>query len=310
MKEIRKVAMTGASGPIGLAVLKKLLEEDVKVLIFQRKNTYNGQFLPKHKNLKTVYCSLDELKTYEIEEADYDAFLHFGWANTAREKRNSIEWQLKNVSYTCESVKLAKKLGCHTFIGAGSQAEYGRSDTALAENSPCYPETAYGIMKLCACQASALLCEEMKMRHIWPRILSAYGKGDAESSVLSATALKCCNGEMLEFTPGEQLWDFVHLSDVAEAFWAIIRKGRDGARYPIGSGKAVSLRCALELLGKEMGVADKMCFGAIPYGAKQIMHLEADISSLEKDTGWCPKVELTVGISEIASYYREKSNLV
>ena len=33
--------------------------------------------------------------------------------------------QNKNVEYTLDAVYLAKRFGCDTFIGAGSQAEYG-----------------------------------------------------------------------------------------------------------------------------------------------------------------------------------------
>ena len=38
--EIKKVVMTGGSGPIGLALIQKLLEEHVEVFLFQFKVSF------------------------------------------------------------------------------------------------------------------------------------------------------------------------------------------------------------------------------------------------------------------------------
>ena len=39
-----------------------------------------------------------------------------------------------------------------------------------------------------------------------------------------------------------------------------------------------------------------LTFGEIPYAEKQVMHLEADISTLTADTGWTPRVSFREGI--------------
>lgn len=47
-----------------------------------------------------------------------------------------------------------------------------------------------------------------------------------------------------------------------------------------------------------------MGLGKIPYTDTQIMHLEADISKLQVDTGWKPEVEFEDGIEKVIEFYR------
>ena len=60
-------------------------------------------------------------------------------------------------------LKFFAKLGCYKFIGAGSQAEYGRVEGKLTALTLTFPENGYGIAKLCAGQMSRILCEQKNM---------------------------------------------------------------------------------------------------------------------------------------------------
>ena len=48
-----------------------------------------------------------------------------------------------------------------------------------------------------------------------------------------------------------------------------------------------------------------MELGKIPYSDTQIMHLEADISKLQADTGWKPEVDFEDGIVRVINFYKE-----
>lgn len=303
--QVRKVVMTGGSGPVGLALIRKLLSENVEILLFQRKNSPKRIYLPDDKRLHIEFCSLDMLDQYNPKEDGYDVFFHLGWANTDSSHRDNIYDQYGNIMYSCNAVELACKLGCHSFIGIGSQAEYGRHNEPLREDTLCIPENAYGAMKLSACHTTRLLCKKYGMRHIWPRILSAYGKFDNIKSVLVSSILKALEGRKLEFSKGEQIWDFVYLDDVANALFLIAKRGRDEAVYPIGGRNARPLREYLEILCEKLGGFENAEFGKIPYFKGQIMHLEADISSLQEDTGWNPEVEFEEGIKKTIGFYMD-----
>lgn len=304
--KVKKVVMTGGTSGIGLALIQKLLGEEIEILMLRRKITTRVMELPEHDLLRTEYCALEEIEDYIPEKSDYDVFFHLGWGNTLQEERNDMKLQMKNVSYSCEAVKLAYRCGCHTFIGAGSQAEYGRHDEALTPDTLCRPENAYGIAKLSACYATKLLCREYGIRHVWPRILSGYGLYDNVHSVLMSGILNALAGKKMEFSKGEQIWDFVYLDDIANALYLMARKGRDGAIYTIGSGSARTLKEYLLVLCEKLGKSEEAEFGKIPYSDSQIMHLEADSTELQRDTGWKPEVDFEDGIERVINLYKNK----
>ena len=76
--KIRKAVITGGSGGVGIALIQKLISENVEVVVFQRKDSKRKNNLPKHKLLKIEYCSLEELKDYCPKETGYDVFFHLG----------------------------------------------------------------------------------------------------------------------------------------------------------------------------------------------------------------------------------------
>lgn len=301
---LKKVVMTGGSGPVGLALIQKLLKENVEILLLQRELSDRRIYLPENERLHVEFCSLEEMDSYIPKETDYDVFFHLGWANVGPDTRNDLEKQNVNVKYSVAAVELAKRASCHTFIGVGSQAEYGRHDEALRGDTLCVPEIAYGVMKLCACHSTRLLCRKYGMRHIWPRILSGYGFYDNMSSVLVSAILNCMDGKKMKFSKGEQVWDFIYMDDIANALYLIAKKGRDGAIYPIGSGKARQLKEYIQILCEKLGKPEDMELGEIPYSDFQIMHLEADISELQADTGWMPEVEFEDGIERVIEFYK------
>ena len=63
---------------------------------------------------------------------------------------------------------------------------------------------------------SRILCSQLGIRHIWCRILSAYGPGDGAHTMVMSTIIKFLNGEDCDFTPGEQQWDFLYNGDIAK----------------------------------------------------------------------------------------------
>lgn len=48
---------------------------------------------------------------------------------------------------------------------------------------------------------SRILCSQLGMKHIWCRILSAYGPGDGAHTMVMSTIIKFLNGEDCDFTP-------------------------------------------------------------------------------------------------------------
>jgi nucleoside-diphosphate-sugar epimerase len=102
-----------------------------------------------------------------------------------------------------------------------------------------------------------------------------------------------------ECTPGEQIWDYLYSRDAARALLLLAEKGISGRTYPLGSGRAAVLKDYIDRICDICaGSGVKPQYGAKPYGEKQVMHLEADISSLTEDTGFVPEMSFEEGIKK------------
>lgn len=305
MTLLKRAVIAGATGTIGMALVSHLIKNNVEVLILYRKNSLRANRIPSNPLIKVEICSLSEMSDFALKNnCEYDVFYYFAWDGTYGESRNDTLLQNSNVKYTLDAVHLAKRLGCHTFIGAGSQAEYGRVSEKLTPNTPTFPETGYGIAKLCAGQMSRLLCNQLGMRHIWTRILSVYGPMDNVYSLTMSTIIKLINGEQTHFTKGEQIWDFLYCEDAANAFYLLGEKGVNGKTYCLGSGNPYMLKDAITDMVNIINPNAKAGFGDLPYPPNQVMYLCADIGILTVDTGFVPSVSFKDGIRRTMEWYK------
>ncbi len=305
---MKSAVISGATGAIGTALTKKLVEEGVNVLILCRKDSKRIQNIMGSPLVKVKYCALEELSNFVNDTGnEYDVFYHFAWAGASGPGRNDMYMQNNNVKFALDAVNVAKKLGCKVFIGAGSQAEYGRVEGLLKPNTPTFPEMGYGYAKLCAGLMTREYAHQLGLKHIWTRILSVYGPNDGSQSMIMSTINKLIAGETPQFTKGEQLWDYLYSGDAANAFYLLGDRGVDGKLYVLGSGKARPLADYIQIVKDEINPEAKVELGTIPYAQKQVMHLQADISELKKDTGFEPKICFREGIQEIIKQMNERA---
>ncbi len=307
----KRIIITGPTGAIGMALIEKCIEENINVTAICHKGSARITQIPQDRRVCVVEADLSDLRQLQKKDIGLsetekgDIFYHFGWAGTTGEARNDMPLQIRNIQYTIDAVEFAKRAGCDTFVGAGSQAEYGRVEGLLTAATPVFPENGYGMAKLCAGHMSRQCCEALGMRHIWARILSVYGPYDGQGSMVMSAIHRLVKGERAGFTLGEQMWDYLYSGDAANAMLLMGQKGMHGKTYVLGSGQVQALREYILQIRKEVenqkGIAGEAVFGEIPYGEKQVMYLGADITELKQDTGFEPKVAFDEGIRTTVS---------
>ena len=304
---MKRAIITGATGALGTALIRELIQHDVEVLVLARKGSARNERIPKDPRVRVHYCSLDGLCTLGHDsEMPYDVFYHLAWEGTTGAARNDMRLQNRNVTYALDAVSAAARMGCHTFIGAGSQAEYGRIEGILTPDTPTIPETGYGIGKLCAGLMTREVAHGIGMRHVWVRVVSVFGPNDGEQSLVMSVIRALQAGDAPKLTKGEQRWDYLYSADAASAFRLLGERGVDGRTYVLGSGQARPLSEYIRDIRDAIAPDAALIFGEIPYAEKQVMHLEADISALTEDTGWKPQYSFREGLDALLRSLRER----
>lgn len=317
---MKKAYVTGATGAIGMALVAELLQNNIEVTVFLRKDSERsgriaesfGEEL-KRGNLSVEYVSLEELKhfmenVYTPGRQD-SVFYHLGWSGTFGKLRNDAVLQQKNVEYTLDAVRLADRLGCTKFIGVGSQAEYGRVSTRLTPDMDTAPENEYGRAKLAAGVSSRELCRELGIEHAWVRVLSVYGPYDGMNTMITSVIRGLLKGDRVSLTKGEQMWNYLYSEDAGKELYLLGAKAvRNGAVYILAGSEEHSLKEYVVRLCRVMDADDKLLgFGDVPYGAGQVMCLTADIGTLCSDTGYIPDTTFEDGIKKTAEWVKSLS---
>ena len=299
---MKKIVVSGATSMLAVATIEECLRKGIEVVAIARRNSENFYRLPKSSNLQVVERNLDELATYTPNFADADVFYHFAWLATTREGRLNIDVQELNIRYTVDAVRLAHRCGCHKFILAGSQAEYGLTDKPLSRETPINPCIAYGVAKYAAGKMAEILCGQLGMSFVLGRILSTYGIHDRAGNLFNYVINCYKNNSQPVLTKCEQIWDYLHADDVARAFRLLGQCPTNGV-YVVGSGKGVPLKSYVETIYRLMKPSVPLVFGGKPYSENQVMYLVADISDLKRDTGFEPQVSFEEGIAQVISNF-------
>lgn len=297
-----RIFVTGATGFLGSHVAEDLIGQRHDVAVLLRPGTRPWRLGAIRDRLTVIEGTLDDPSALGngLRSFAPDAVVHMAWRGVGNSERNSKD-QVRNIADTVEMVDLAADAGATIFVGAGSQAEYGPYDRAIAESDVPRPTTFYGIAKLASGLMAERRCAERKLRFAWLRIFSAYGPRDGESWLIPSLIRTLRAGGHMALTACEQRWGFLHARDAATAVRLVLESPAAQGIYNLGSPDAPQLRDTVRRLHELIG-AGELGLGEVPYRPDQVMVLAADMTRLEA-LGWRPMVGLDQGLRETLAWH-------
>ena len=306
------IVITGATSMIGTCLLKKCMGYGATVYGVVRKDSCYLSRVENIDGLKLVYCDIEEYGNLpRLIGEKCDVFYHLAWkgAGSNAKRNGDLKQQTENIIYTLDALKAAHELGCRTFVGAGSQAEYGLKDvSAISPDESVDPVQPYGIAKYAAGKMAGIQAERYGMNCFWVRIFSVYGEFDSPHTMISYTIEKLKKRELPRYTPAGQTWDYLYCEDAAEALYLIGKQDRGNKVYCLGGGIGKPLLEYIQTIRDKIDPKLPIGVGAYAYPEDAVMKLCADISEIRKETGRKPSTTFEAGIEKILNYQR-KGNL-
>ena len=288
--------VTGATSMIGVALIKCLIKENHKVLAIVRNNSKKIGRLPKSDLISIYESDLSAIETVQSNDK-YDVFYHLGWVGTSKKDRDDSLIQSKNIIYTLSAVKLARKLGCSRFIGAGSQAESGIIKKEITEDTVGQPETAYGIAKSCSNFLSHKLCKEYNITHIWARIFSVYGLLDNEFTLINYCINKFKNNEDATFSSASQYWNFIFEDDAARMLYAMSKEDVPEGVYCVAHPESKILKEFIFKIQEETRSSSRMFFQQ--ENNENLVTLLVNAKKTYKVINYTPEISFQEGILKL-----------
>lgn len=302
-----RVVVTGATSMIGVALIKECIKSGDEVLAIIREGTGRMERLPVSELIKIEYADLGTLDTVRGDGKPYDVFYHFAWGHTGKNERDNPLLQEENIHSALLAVKLANRLNCKKFIGAGSQAEYGQINGVIDANTRPNPVISYGIAKLSANMMSRRMCEQLGLIHIWGRIFSVYGTNDNEGTMLDYAIKQFIKGEKASFSAATQIWNYLYEDDAGKMFYLLGEKDVEGGIYLIANNESKILKKYIEEMIDIYG--EEVSYEFAPTGANSTeINLNVDINKTIKAIEYIPQITFAEGINNMINSLKLREN--
>lgn len=300
-----RVIVTGASGFIGAAAVRRLLRDGSSVLALVRPGTDRWRLAPLGGERLSVAewdlsraveaRSVDELRAI-FREFRPEGVLHAGWIGVRGPSRDE-PGQTLNVAITVELVRAAGSAGARRFVGLGSQAEYGPSDRAIGEEECPRPATMYGAAKLAAGHLCVALSDRLGLSAAWVRVFSVYGPGERRGALVPDLIRALSAGTPFPLTSCEQRWDYLYEDDAADALARLLGADRARGFFNLASGVARPLSWAVDVIRAQVAPGAELLVGQVPGRPPSIV---ADVSRLRAAIGWEPLTPFEEGVRRTA----------
>lgn len=277
---MKKIVITGATSFIGVHLIEELSRQgnyDIYAII--RPHSTNRYRLDSILGINVVECSLADMDNLSDKLPEQiDVFYHLAWEGARRPYRDDAALQEKNYNAALKAFSLAAAKKCKVFVGAGSQAEYGKTVGDITEDYPTNPTTEYGKYKLKAYQEISRIGKEKEVAVKWPRIFSAYGRYDYRGTLMMSAIDKFQKNEPLDMTHGLQNWNYLYVRDIAKMLILVGTINCEDGVYNFASLDNRSLHDYILELKNILNSNSNINFGAVSYDNEGVISFEPVIN--------------------------------
>jgi len=296
----KSVLITGAAGFVGRYVAKEFSNQgyDVIGLGWGKFPDYTDWGLSAWHEAEV---SLEMLCEYANQP---DVIVHCAGGasvgNSVQHPRQDFCQTVDATSHVLEYIRLHSPLT--KLVYPSSAAVYGNvKESPISELTPYNPVSPYGVHKMMAEQLCQLYASHYELSIAVVRLFSIYGEG-LRKQLLWDACNKLSVGETSFFGSGEEVRDWLHVSDAARLLYLAAEHPSLYTVVNGGSGKGVKVKDVLHCLCEAMNVEKELVFSSIPKEGDPDVLL-ADVKLLE---AWefKPSKDWSKGVSEYAQWYK------
>jgi UDP-glucose 4-epimerase len=299
--ERRAAVVTGAAGFLGGHMVERLLAEGYRVRAIDLDGARFARSLGAVADDPNL--TFDDRGILDIPAGDpifggLDALFHFaGRIDPVSSMQDPEGFMQANVLALARVLEGLRQAGKGKIVYASTAAIYGRQTGAIKETAAPQPVNPYGFTKLLGEQAICHWARVFSVPGLVFRLFAVYGPRSEFGSTVNTMIERKFAGLPLVITgDGNQVRDFLHVSDVIAAMLLGAETELPGTAYNLGAGRPTSMN--------ELAAAVGGRIEYLPARPNEIMAVHADTAAIRADSAWAPAMSLADGIADTVAHYR------
>jgi UDP-glucose 4-epimerase len=254
----KRIMLVGGAGLVGSHIIDQLIAEPVAEIViydnFVRGTKGNLAVAAKSPKVRIVEASMTDRDRLKREMASIDGVFQLAslWLGECVNDPRTA-WEVNTLG-TWNVVEACREAGVKRIVYSSSASVYGNAVvTPMTEEHPFNNRTTYGATKIANEQMFRAIYEQHKLPYIGMRYMNIYGpRMDYEGtyvSVIMKVLDKIFAGERpVVFGDGSQVYDFIHVTDIARANILGMKADCADEHFNIGMGIGTSINELVKML--------------------------------------------------------------
>jgi UDP-glucose 4-epimerase len=294
----RSALISGASGFIGGALARALLNRGIRVGALARTNAIVPSGVTCFRTDNFAVPGLAAI----LKGQTFDLLYHLAAYGIKPGDRDPETMQAVNISATGALVELAAYLGTPAIVYAGSCSEYetGEDQSLIDEDRGFTTKGVYGASKVAGGFWGRALALEYGISFSWMRLFGVYGPGEASHRLIPEVVAKLRRDQMVELTPGYQQRDLMFIDDAVQGLILAGEAALDGhtGPYNLCIGHPIGIAEVARMVARQMGKPESLLgFGLRPYRPGEPMWMVGKPDRFCLLTGHRAVINLETGIA-------------
>lgn len=311
---MKKGLVIGAAGFVGRYLITEMNNNEMEVYATKLLNeqleapfvkVYNLNILDK----EAIVSLLFEIRPDYIFHLAAQSSVGLAWKNPLL----TVDVNIKGSINVLDAVRELYYKPRVLLIGSGEEYGYIHSDEIpIVENNSLRPSNIYAATKVCQNMVANIYAMAYDMELMMVRAFNHIGPGQAPSFVVSDFCKQVAEIENKMREPkimvGNLLSkrDFTDVRDVVKAYVKLIKSGKAGETYNVGSGHAISIQEILNIILSMTNENILIEINKNKIRPLDVPIIEADVTKVKQLTGWNTEIPITQTIYETLEYWRKE----